>query len=304
MTLPASGLESEFLTRARDRVQARLDALLPADGPAPRLAEAMRYAVLGGGKRIRPLLVLASIEACGAPPHPDPLRGERLLDGACAAELIHTYSLVHDDLPALDDDTLRRGRPTLHVKFDEATAILAGDALLNLAFELLARGEDAPADRLAALRLFSRAVGLSGMISGQVLDLEAQHTAADSDLLHRIHRLKTGALISACCEAGGVLAGAAPGELGRLRLYGGHLGLAFQIVDDILDVEGSAQELGKSPGKDARSGKTTFPSLWGLEGSRRRAAASVEEALAAVAPFGAAARPLETIARAVLARRG
>jgi geranylgeranyl pyrophosphate synthase len=301
--MTASRLES-FLDDARQRVQQRLAEVLPDAGAIPRLPEAMRHAVLAGGKRIRPLLVLASAHACGAPAQDAGPRGARLLDAACAVELIHTFSLVHDDLPALDDDTLRRGRPTLHVQFDEATAILAGDALLNLAFELLARGDDAPVERVAAMRIFATAVGLSGMIGGQVLDLDAENGQIGADALHRIHRLKTGALITACCEAGGVLAGAEPAALEALRRYGGQVGLAFQIVDDILDVEGSAEDLGKSPGKDARSGKTTFPSLWGVEGSRARAAASVEEALAAIRHFGAAASPLEAIARTVLARRG
>ena len=296
--------EPRFLEDARRRVQQRLDELLPGSGAIPRLPEAMRHAVLAGGKRIRPLLVLASAEACGSSALEATQRGACLLDAACAVELIHTFSLVHDDLPALDDDTLRRGRPTLHVQFDEATAILAGDALLNLAFELLARGDDAASQRLAALRVFATAVGLSGMIGGQMLDLDAENAQVGSEALHRIHQLKTGALITACCEGGGVLAGAAPDALEALRRYGGQVGLAFQIVDDILDVEGSAEELGKSPGKDARSGKTTFPSLWGVEGSRARAAACVEEALAAIRPFGEAALPLASLARTVLARRG
>jgi geranylgeranyl pyrophosphate synthase len=301
--MTAPGPES-FLDDARRRVQQRLAELLPDGGAIPRLPEAMCHAVLAGGKRIRPLLVLASAQACGATALEATPRGARLLDAACAVELIHTFSLVHDDLPALDDDTLRRGRPTLHVQFDEATAILAGDALLNLAFELLARGDDAAVQRLSTVRVFATAVGLSGMIGGQVLDLDAENGRIEADALHRIHRLKTGALITACCEAGGVLAEAAPAALERLRRYGAQIGLAFQIVDDVLDVEGSAEDLGKSPGKDARSGKTTFPSLWGVEGSRARAAACVEEALAAIRPFGDAASPLESIARTVLARRG
>jgi geranylgeranyl diphosphate synthase, type II len=294
-----------FAAEARPRVESRL-AALAADTPGapPRLLEAVRYALLGGGKRLRPLLVLASGEAVA---RALPLAGaisERLLTAACAMEMIHTFSLIHDDLPALDNDDLRRGRPSLHVRFDEATAILAGDALLNLAYETLS-ALDAPATlRARAVAAVSSAVGLRGMIAGQVLDLACEGQPVDSDTLHRLHALKTGALFTASCELGGILAGASPGRLERLRRFGRGFGLAFQIVDDVLDVEGSAQELGKSPGKDAQAGKATFPSMWGVEESRRRAAALVEEACLALRPFGSRAEALSGLARAMLARRG
>ncbi len=295
----------QFLARARDQVERRLAGLLePPTAAPPRLVEALRYAVLGPGKRLRPALVVASGEAVAeAPPRPETQVAAPLLDAACSVEMIHTFSLIHDDLPALDDDMLRRGRPTLHVRFDEATAILAGDALLNLAYDVLARS-DAPAGRrLAAVSTLCRAVGLEGMISGQVLDLRSTADSSGAEALHGMHALKTGALFAACCEVGGIMAGAGEEALGRLRRYGGQLGLAFQIVDDILDVEGSAADLGKSPGKDARANKATFPALWGLETSRRMAAERVEAACAEVEALGERSRHLAALARAATTRR-
>jgi geranylgeranyl pyrophosphate synthase len=292
-----------FIEKVRGDVEAGLSEALQAPPGAPeRLVEALRYAVLGAGKRFRPILVMAAGEA-GAPTAPSAAVVSRLLAAACAVEMIHTFSLIHDDLPALDDDTMRRGRPTLHVKFDEATAILAGDALLNLAYEMLASGAGDPATALAAIAALGRAVGLRGMISGQVLDLEAEGAPPDAAGLHLIHSLKTGSLITACCEVGGLIAGAGEGTLSRLVEYGGHLGLAFQIVDDILDVEGSASEIGKSPGKDARASKATFPAMWGIEGSRRRAREAAGAARAAVSPLGEKARHLTALADLVLTRR-
>jgi geranylgeranyl pyrophosphate synthase len=301
---PAAG-RAAFAAEARARVETRLGELLrdPADGPL-RLLEALRYALMGGGKRLRPLLVLASGEAAA---RALPLAREvqdRLLTAACALEMIHTFSLIHDDLPALDDDDLRRGRPSLHVQYDEATAILAGDALLNLAYETLAALDAPPAMRARAVAAVASAVGLRGMIAGQVLDLACEGQEVDAGTLHRLHALKTGALFTASCELGGILSGASPGRLERLRSFGRAFGLAFQIVDDILDVEGSAQEMGKSPGKDARAGKATFPAMWGVEESRRRAAALVEEACGALRPFGARGDALSGLARSMLARRG
>ncbi|MGH9868372.1 MAG: polyprenyl synthetase family protein [Candidatus Polarisedimenticolia bacterium] len=296
--------------RVRAEVERRLDGLLPAgesagDGEAPaRLVEAMRYALLGGGKRLRPLLVIASGEAAARSRPPSSSVAARLCTAACAVEMIHTFSLIHDDLPALDDDDLRRGRPSLHVQFDEATAILAGDALLNLAYETLSEMAAPAAVRQRAVATLARGVGLRGMIAGQVIDLQMEGRAVDGDTLHRLHRLKTGALFTASCELGGIVAGAAPASLARLRRFGEAFGLAFQVVDDVLDVEGSAAELGKSPGKDARAGKATFPALWGVAESRRRAAALVDEACAALRPFGARAGALLDLARGMLARRG
>jgi geranylgeranyl pyrophosphate synthase len=290
----------ERLAPLRESIDRALDESLRGDAATPPLIlEAVRYAVLGPGKRLRPILLLASGEAAGG-------RREDLLPAACAVEMIHAFSLVHDDLPALDDDDLRRGRPTLHVKFDEATAILAGDALLSLAFEILASGPEAPgraALRLRAIAAIARAVGLGGMIGGQVLDLEFEGVAATRQDLERIHRMKTGCLITASCVAGGILGGADRPALDALERYGLALGLAFQITDDILDVEGSAAEIGKSPGKDAATSKATFPSLHGLEASRRMAAEQIAEAVAAVAIFDDRGDLLAGIARSIASRR-
>lgn len=294
-----------FSGRVRAAVEHRLSELLaPADGAPPRLVEAMRYATLGNGKRMRPLLVIASGEAVlDVTPAPDALVSRDLLTAACAVEMIHTFSLIHDDLPALDDDSLRRGRPTLHVKFDEATAVLAGDALLNQAYEVLASGlAGSPAAALGTIAAVGTAVGLRGMISGQVLDLEHEAIVADGATLKRIHGLKTGALIAACCDVGALVAGASPEARARLRTFGAEIGLAFQIVDDILDVEGSAKELGKSPGKDASHNKATYPALFGIPESRRQAAEHLESARQAIAPLGARGAHLLALAETIVSR--
>ncbi len=293
-----------FVADVRRCVDRRLSDLLAAPAAAPpSIVEALRYAVLGGGKRLRPLLVVASGEACDLDPSmeedgPSAL----LLTAACAVELIHTFSLIHDDLPSLDNDSLRRGRPTLHVKFDEATAVLAGDALLNLAYGILCRGRDLASVRLRVMSVISRSVGLEGMISGQILDLASQAARIDAGALDRMHGLKTGALISASCEAGAIVARAPDEMIGRLRDFGAHLGLAFQITDDILDVEGTSRVLGKSAGKDVKADKATFPALWGLAESRRRAADAVERACEAVSGLGGSAGHLRALARGVVTR--
>jgi geranylgeranyl diphosphate synthase type II len=225
----------------------------------------MRYAVFGGGKRVRPILARAACRAAGGDP-------QRILEAACALELIHTYSLIHDDLPALDDDTLRRGRPTVHVAFDEPLAILAGDALLTEAFAVLARfpaGEALAALRAEACLLVAGAIGSRGMVGGQVEDLEATGAPPDAQRLDRVHRAKTGALIGAAVELGALLAGAAGTRRDAFGVFGRRLGLLFQIADDILDVTGSAASLGKSPGKDAAAGKLTYPGVFGLENANR-----------------------------------
>jgi len=294
-----------LIERVRAEVDARLPVLLAEPGAPDRIVSAVRYAMLGGGKKFRPVLAVGSGEATApAPPPPGGPTAPDLLDAACAIEMVHTFSLIHDDLPALDDDDLRRGRPTLHRQFDEATAVLAGDALLNLAYEVIAGCGAGAAARLKSITALSRAVGLGGMISGQVMDLEGEGRSIDAQTLRRTHQLKTGALITASCEIGGIIAGASDDALSRLGEYGAHLGLAFQIVDDILDVEGSVEDLGKSPGKDAAADKATFPALWGLDESRRRAARSVEEACAALEPLGDRAAALVALARSVLTRRG
>jgi geranylgeranyl pyrophosphate synthase len=226
-------------------------------------------------------------------------------DAACALEYIHTYSLVHDDLPAMDDDDLRRGRPTNHKVFGEAMAILAGDALLTHAFEVMATAKGTARDpkrRLLAMAAVARAAGVSGMIAGQVRDLEAEGRPFSHATLLRIHRGKTGALMRAALEAGAILGGGSPADVRALGRYGEGIGLAFQIVDDVLDLEGSAEGLGKTAGKDRRDRKATFPALLGVAASRRRAAAASRQAVKALSRFGARARRLEDLARFIVER--
>ena len=307
---------ASWLTTRRDEVDAALERFLSTAGAASpaRLGEAMRYSVMAGGKRLRPMLVLASAEA-GAEAHGiDPGDARRLaLPAACAVELIHTYSLVHDDLPAMDDDTLRRGRPTSHVVFGEGMAILCGDALLTEAFALLGReprtapGIDAHelgARKLKAIAAIADAAGASGMVGGQAIDLLAASPGAaplDLDALRGMHSRKTGALITGSAVAGAVLAGVPDSCVAAIRTYAESLGLAFQIVDDILDVEGASAQLGKTAGKDAAAGKPTYPALYGLEQSRRLAAESVDRAIASLETAGVAGQ-LPAIARWVLSR--
>ena len=272
---------------AVSRVQADLDRLLPLldvqltasfhEGEARRLAEAMRYSLEAGGKRVRPVLCLLAAEAVG-------WRLEDALSGALALEYVHTYSLIHDDLPAMDDDDLRRGRPTNHKVFGEGHAILAGDGLLTEAFRVLA---DSPGDstrQLEALSLLAEAAGWRGMVGGQALDLEGETLDHyDLDHLRLIHRLKTGALLRASLEIGAVLGGAHPGERQALRAYGEAIGLAFQIQDDILDATATDADLGKRAGKDAGRGKITYPSLLGLDGARKALEEATETALCRLA---------------------
>jgi len=258
-----------LLATERQAVDAELDRLLPPAGAWPaRLHEAMRYAVFGGGKRVRPLLGLTAYRAAGG-------RDEAALAPACAVELIHTYSLVHDDLPAMDNDALRRGRPTVHVAYGEALAILVGDALLTEGFAVLARyPEDGSfaSRRAEACRLIAAAVGSSGMVGGQVEDIEATGAGPDARRLERVHRAKTGALLAASVELGALLAGAQGARRAAFARFGLGLGLLFQIVDDILDVTGTAASLGKSPGKDAAAGKLTYPAVYGLDLARAKLA--------------------------------
>ena len=289
----------DFLAAVRARSEAALDRLLPpADQPVARLAQAMRYAALGGGKRLRAALVYAGGEALGA--------DWAALDApAAAVELIHAYSLVHDDLPAMDDDDLRRGKPTCHRAFDEATAILAGDALQTLAFEALAAADAiAPERRLSMLRELARASGVHGMAGGQALDLAAEGKTLTLAELETVHRGKTGALIVASVRLGALAAPAADAPvLAALAEYGQALGLCFQIQDDILDVEGDTATLGKTAGADEARGKATYPALLGLGGARERARQEYERAVAALAPLGAGAERLAQLAAYSLARR-
>lgn len=255
----------------------------------------MRHAVLGGGKRMRPLLVYATGGLLGIEP-------DRLDAPACAVELVHAYSLVHDDLPAMDDDALRRGRPTVHVAFDEATAILAGDALQTLAFELLAAAPAWPELRVDWLRTLALASGASGMCGGQALDIDATGQPGSLAELECMHALKTGALIRAAVRLGALTGGADADELQRLDLFACDLGLAFQVRDDILDVESSSAQLGKTAGKDAAQNKSTFPALLGLDGARRRLVALAEEMQAQLAPYGRRADTLAALARIAIER--
>ncbi|HSG89053.1 MAG TPA: farnesyl diphosphate synthase [Pseudomonadales bacterium] len=278
-----------WLEARRGAVDDRLSALLDAHPASEaRLAEACRHALLLGGKRLRPLLASATCEALGG----EDAAGQT---AGAAVELIHAYSLVHDDLPAMDDDVLRRGQPTVHVRYDEATAILAGDALLTLAFEVLARAEAlghlAAEQRLAMVARLAHAAGGEGMVGGQALDMAATGRAADAPALARIHAGKTGALITAAVLLGGLAADARDaGTLGALERFGTALGLAFQIVDDILDATADSATLGKTSGADAAAGKSTYVALFGIDGARARADEACSAALAALAGLPDAGR--------------
>src|SRR5216684_5473672 len=270
----------------RRRVNGQLEKYIEqAHGIPPRLQEAMSYSLEAGGKRLRPILVLLSCEACGG-------TIESALPAACAIEMVHTYSLIHDDLPAMDNDDLRRGRPTNHVVFGEGLAILAGDGLLTLAFEVLAR-DLAPAETAAACCAdLARAAGMAGMVGGQVADLEAEgRTVASLDELESIHRRKTGALLASGLTMGARIARAGNDDLHRLSSFGRCLGLAFQITDDLLDVCGTSQSMGKTVQKDASRGKLTYPSLLGEEASVLRAQCQIAEACQWIKPFGDRGRP-------------
>ena len=268
---------------ATDQVKADLDRLLPLldaeltkpfrEGEAQRLAEAVRYSLEAGGKRVRPVLCLLACEAVGG-------TAAQALPGALALEYVHTYSLIHDDLPAMDDDDLRRGRPTSHKVFGEGHAILAGDALLTEAFGVLASAALDPVRRAEALALLAEGAGWRGMAGGQALDLEGEKVGSyDLEHLRLIHRMKTGALLRASLEIGAVLGGASPMERAALRAYGEAIGLAFQIQDDILDTTATDADLGKRAGKDAGRGKITYPSLLGLDGARNALSEATETAL-------------------------
>lgn len=259
-----------------------------------RLREAMRYSVFAGGKRLRPILTMLAAEAClGAL--------DAVLPAACAVEMVHTYSLIHDDLPAMDDDDVRRGRPSCHRKFDEATAILAGDALLTLAFETLAELEPALV-AVRCTRLLARAAGAAGMVGGQMDDLLAAHGPQSLSWLEALHQRKTGALIGVSLRMGAVTAGAPAAQQQAIAAYGDAIGLAFQIADDLLDVEGEAATVGKGVRKDADSGKLTYPGLLGVEASRAKARELAAAARAAVAPFGPAGERLCALADFIVER--
>jgi geranylgeranyl diphosphate synthase, type II len=301
---PASGSQSDSksasgsidLDRHRPRIDAALERYAQFGEACPaHLCEAIRYALLAPGKRLRPQLVLLAVEACGG-------EVDDALPAAAAVEMIHAYSLVHDDLPAMDDDDLRRGRPTCHKAYGEAVAILVGDALLARAFEVLATKIE-PADRAATCcAVLAGAAGATALVGGQAADLAGDRAPQSIRELEAIHRRKTGALFIASLELGGLVAGATPEQLAALKQYGRHLGLAFQITDDLLDVSGNEEAVGKRVAKDAEQGKITFPQLLGIDESRRRAAQLIDQACGEIESFGPEADPLRALARFVVQR--
>ncbi len=263
----------DYMSHWTPRIDAMLDRLLPpADADPPSIHEAMRYSVMAGGKRVRPLLVLLGARAAGGDE-------ESVLGVACAVEFVHTYSLIHDDLPAMDDDDLRRGRPSCHKRFGDAVAILAGDALNTFAFETIATTAPEPTRVAALVRVLCRAAGTSGMVGGQVVDLACEGSEPTLEKVRSIHERKTGALLHASLRLGAVAVGGGEAVVERLDRFGRNLGLAFQIVDDVLDEEGLAAHLGKTPGKDRQRGKLTYPAAVGIDESRRLAQRLVADAV-------------------------
>jgi len=282
---------------SRQDVEAALERYVQPIPDCPvELQQAMAYSLLAGGKRLRPILVLLACEACGG-------EAEAAMPAACAIEMIHTYSLIHDDLPAMDDDSLRRGKPTNHVVYGEAMAILAGDALLTLAFEVLARDIQPPAIAAACCLDLAKAAGRCGMVGGQVVDLQAEEMSSPTiEQLRGIHRRKTGCLLTSALTLGGRIGGGTVEEIASLTEYGQCLGLAFQITDDLLDISGDAESLGKNAGKDVAQGKLTYPSLMGLEESQKQARQLIEQACRSMSGFGKRGRRLEALANFVLER--
>ena len=289
---------AQYVAQQQQKVDETLRRVVPAESTPPQsLHKAMRYSLFAGGKRIRPILCMAAAEAvCDSP--------DGIEQAACTLELIHTYSLIHDDLPALDNDDLRRGVPTCHKVFGEAMAILAGDALLTLAFQVLSQLPVAAERKAALIAELAAASGtVGGMIGGQVKDLEGEGKAPTAGLLESIHRAKTGALLRASLRLGAIYAGATEAQYAALSCYGEHVGLAFQIVDDVLDVEESSEALGKTAGKDAQQHKITFPAVYGLESSHRMADEECARAHEVLAPFGARAARLHELADHIVHRK-
>lgn len=304
---------TEWLGERARHIESVLERMLPAEHIVPvRLHQAMRYAVLGGGKRVRAGLVYAAGYACAGQQwgeqallasSPERKQLDQALDlAACSVELVHAYSLVHDDLPCMDDDTLRRGKPTLHVKFDEATALLAGDALQPLAFDWLALMPVQPELIVQATRVLAHAAGSQGMAGGQAIDLESVGKVLSREQLQCMHVLKTGALLSASVTLGGLAAAMTPAQRLALDGYAGAMGLAFQVVDDVLDVTADTAQLGKTPGKDAAANKPTYVSLMGLEGAKNFAGELHVKALAAIEPLGSSGRLLAGLADFIVLR--
>ena len=287
------------LEETAEAVEQLLDSLIVLpDGREARVVDAMRYSTLAGGKRLRPFLVIASADLFA-------VRREQSLRVAAAVEMVHTYSLVHDDLPCMDDDDLRRGKPSAHIQFDEATAVLAGDGLLTQAFEVLADEETShnAGIRAELISSLARAAGSHGMVGGQMMDLLTEHIEVDVGEITRLQQLKTGALIAFACEAGAILGKADDHERHALHAFAHDLGLAFQITDDLLDAEGSAERLGKKVGKDKDRGKATYVSLLGLDGARQQAELLAEQAATHLLPFGPRAELLRDLATFVINRR-
>jgi geranylgeranyl diphosphate synthase type II len=290
-----------YLNDKRRMIDAALDRFLESASPT-RIIEAMRYAVMSGGKRLRPVLCLAGCEAVGGDP-------DRAMPAACALEMIHTYSLIHDDLPAMDNDNLRRGRPTCHIAFDEATAILAGDALLTLAFSLLSsrsfRAAVPAGDCLEIISMISSAAGCQGMVEGQMRDMLAERCADPLPVagLEALHSLKTGALIQASVCSGAWVGQGSPDAVASLKIYSQKIGLAFQVADDILNVEGDPAIMGKQVGTDRDRSKMTYPSLVGLSESKAAASRLISEAVSALEPFDHRADPLRAIAGYIIHRK-
>lgn len=289
---------AEALAATSDAVERVLDPILALPGgPEDRVVEAMRYSIFSGGKRLRPFLVLASAELFG-------VDKPKALRVAAAIECVHCYSLIHDDLPAMDDDDLRRGQPTVHKKFDEATAILAGDALMSVAFQILSdeKTHSDPYVRLELVNHLARASGHHGMVGGQMIDLTASNHDFDEMFVHRLQQMKTGALISFSAEAGAIMGHAGPHARASLQGYARDLGIAFQIADDLLDVEGSADEVGKAVGKDENAGKATLVSLMGAERARKQAEILADQAIEHLADFDDKASLLRAVAHFVINR--
>ncbi len=290
-----------YLSEKREMVDRALEACFPPPrGPASDIVRAMTYSVFAGGKRLRPILCIAGAEAVGGD-------GKDVLPAACALEMIHTYSLIHDDLPVMDDDDLRRGKPTNHKVFGEAIALLAGDGLLTEAFSVLAGmrlpNPTPPEALCGVIRRISEAAGYRGMVGGQVVDVQSEGTSPDGEVVRFIHTHKTADLITVSAVSGAVLAGAEDGQAAALEAYGQRIGLAFQISDDILNIEGDSAVLGKDVGSDEERGKMTWPAVHGLDASRAAQSDLVEDALGALKPFDHRADPLRAIARYIVERR-
>ena len=291
---------SSYIKQKSQTVDASLKTMIQDSEASHIIVKAMKYSLMAGGKRIRPVLCLAACEAVGG-------FAKDALTAACALEMVHTYSLIHDDLPAMDDDAQRRGKPTCHVTFDEATAILAGDALLTLAFEILSSDKFNPGHsasrRLQVIGLISAAAGYRGMIQGQMLDIGSEGLNLSAGELESMHRLKTGALIEASLACGALLGGADSRPQALLRNYGAKIGLAFQVADDILNVEGNPELMGKAVGTDNLRQKSTYPSVLGIQAAKQFSKKLVQEALQALETFGKQADPLRGIARYIIERK-